>query len=121
MLKLVVYPRYEYIITAGEIAEEMYFIVKGVVEIRDLNNEVLNTLKQGQNFGEMALLNENHPVRMAHAVSQTIVSLAVLTKENFRSICELYPEFLMKMSKMAKFRINMNKKIQEHRRISMNA
>jgi signal-transduction protein with cAMP-binding, CBS, and nucleotidyltransferase domain len=45
MLKMVVYPRNEYIITAGEIAEEMYFIVKGVVEIRDPNNEVLNTLK----------------------------------------------------------------------------
>ena len=35
MLKLTVFPRHEYIITAGEIAEEMYFIVKGVVEIRD--------------------------------------------------------------------------------------
>jgi signal-transduction protein with cAMP-binding, CBS, and nucleotidyltransferase domain len=98
----------------------MYFIVKGVVEIRDQENEVLNTLKQGQNFGEMALLNESNPVRMAHAVSQTMVSLAVLTKEDFRSICEFYPEFRMKMSKMVKFRINMNRKIQEHRRISLN-
>jgi hypothetical protein len=69
----------------------------------------------------MALLNENNPVRMAHAVSQTMVSLAVLTKENFRSICEFYPEFRMKISKMVKFRINMNKKIQEHRRTSLNA
>lgn len=34
MLSLVVYPHYEYIITAGEVGEEMYFIVKGVVEIR---------------------------------------------------------------------------------------
>jgi signal-transduction protein with cAMP-binding, CBS, and nucleotidyltransferase domain len=69
MLHMSVYPAYEYIITAGEIANEMYFIVKGVVEIRSTENEVLNTLKQGQNFGEMALLGSGNNVRMAHAVS----------------------------------------------------
>jgi signal-transduction protein with cAMP-binding, CBS, and nucleotidyltransferase domain len=37
MLKLEIYPQNEYIITAGEIGSEMYFIVKGVVEIRSVN------------------------------------------------------------------------------------
>jgi signal-transduction protein with cAMP-binding, CBS, and nucleotidyltransferase domain len=45
MLKMEVYPKNEYIITAGEIAREMYFIEKGVIEIRGVNQELLNTLK----------------------------------------------------------------------------
>jgi signal-transduction protein with cAMP-binding, CBS, and nucleotidyltransferase domain len=69
MLKLEIYPKNEYIITAGEIAREMYFIEKGIIEIRGVNHELLNTLKQGQNFGEMALLDESNPIRMANAVS----------------------------------------------------
>jgi signal-transduction protein with cAMP-binding, CBS, and nucleotidyltransferase domain len=98
MLKLIVYPQYEYIITAGEVADEMYFIVQGVVEIRDTNNAVINTLRPGQHFGEMALLNPHNRVRMAHAVSQTMVSLAVLTRQNFVSICEYFPSFKTKIN-----------------------
>ena len=44
---MVIYPRFEYIITVGEIADEMYFIVRGVVEIRTRDNTVLATLKAG--------------------------------------------------------------------------
>ena len=97
MLKMKIYPKNEYIITAGEIAKEMYFIEKGAIEIRGVNHELLNTLKQGQNFGEMALLDESNPVRMANAVSQTMVSLAVLTKKDFDSICEFVPKFREQM------------------------
>lgn len=97
MLKIQIYPKNVYIITAGEIAKEMYFIEKGVIEIRGVNNELLNTLKQGQNFGEMALLVESNPIRMANAVSQTIASLAVLTKEDFDKLCEFVPKFREQM------------------------
>jgi len=97
MLKMEIYPKNEYIITAGEIAKEMYFIDKGVIEIRGVNHELLNTLKQGQNFGEMALLDKSNPIRMATAVSQTMVSLAVLKKKDFDSICEFVPKFREQM------------------------
>ena len=109
MLKLKIYPKNEYIITAGEIAREMYFIVKGVIEIRGVNHELLNTLKQGQNFGEMALLDESNPLRKANAVSQTNVSLAVITKRDFDSICEGFPTFRTYMIKMSQSRMDMNK------------
>ena len=68
---MVIYPRFEYIITVGEIADEMYFIVRGVVEIRTRDNTVLATLKAGQNFGEMALLKKPavDSLRMANAVA----------------------------------------------------
>ena len=58
MLSIRVYPRLENIITAGEVGEEMFFIIKGVVEIRCISNDLLSTLKQGQNFRELALLND---------------------------------------------------------------
>ena len=45
MLFIRVYPRFEYIITEGELAEEMYFIIKGVVEIRSHSNDIIATLK----------------------------------------------------------------------------
>lgn len=93
MLFIRVYPRFEYIITAGAVADEMYFIIKGVVEIRNQSNDLIATLKQGQNFGEMALLDDSTPLRSAHAISQTMVSLAVLTKENVNKLCNIFPSF----------------------------
>lgn len=111
MLHLVVYPAYEYIITAGEIAEEMYFIIKGVVEIRGKNNDILNTLKQGQNFGEMALLDPKNRIRMANAVSLTMVTLAVLTKANFDKICLYFPSFHRKIEMMVLLRKSMNARL----------
>lgn len=114
-----VYPKNEYIITAGEIAREMYFIEKGVIEIRGVNQELLNTLKQGQNFGEMALLDESNPVRMANAVSQTMVSLAVLTKKDFDSICEFVPKFREQMMQLSQSRMVMNKQTYENLKLKV--
>ena len=116
-----VYPKNEYIITAGEIAREMYFIEKGVIEIRGVNQELLNTLKQGQNFGEMALLDESNPVRMANAVSQTMVSLAVLTKKDFNSICKFVPKFREQMMQLSQSRMVMNKQTYENLKLKVKA
>jgi CRP-like cAMP-binding protein len=46
-LKMVSYPKFEYIILKGEIADSMYFIVKGIVEVRSEEDEVIATLKHG--------------------------------------------------------------------------
>jgi hypothetical protein len=62
----------------------------------------------------MALLDENNPVRMANAVSQTIVSLAVITKKNFDSICEFVPKFREQMMKLSQSRMVMNKRTYEN-------
>jgi CRP-like cAMP-binding protein len=60
----------------------------------------------------MALLDDSNPLRSANAVSQTMVSLAVLTKEDFRSICELFPAFHHKIILMVKLRKYMNERFQ---------
>jgi signal-transduction protein with cAMP-binding, CBS, and nucleotidyltransferase domain len=46
-LKFVVYPQSEVVITAGEIGNEMYFIIRGVVQVRDTQGNLIATLKQG--------------------------------------------------------------------------
>ena len=111
MLDIRVYPRYEYIITAGEVAEEMFFIIKGVVEIRSQSNDLIATLKQGQNFGEMALLDDSNPLRSAHAISQTMVSLAVLTKDKVDELCKIFPAFKKKLMMMIMIRKDINRRL----------
>lgn len=111
MLFIRVYPRFEYIITAGSVADEMYFIIKGVVEIRNQSNDLIATLKQGQNFGEMALLDDSTPLRSAHAISQTMVSLAVLTKENVNKLCNIFPSFAKQLATMIEQRKAMNRRL----------
>ena len=92
-LRLQVIPKGEYIIRAGQIAEDMYFIVKGFCRVFDQDGTQLAVLKQGQNFGEMALLDVSNPLRQANITSITKCSLAVLSKNDFDMICQLYPAF----------------------------
>lgn len=56
-LKIAVYPRFEHVFRPGEIAEELYFIVDGSIEIVSADKRVLGVLRKGQSFGESALVN----------------------------------------------------------------
>ena len=103
-LRLQVIPKNEYVIRAGQLAEEMYFIVKGFCRVLNVDGSELAILKQGQNFGEMALLNVQSPLRQANVVSITKCSLAMLTKTDFEMICEMYPTFQSKIFELAKQR-----------------
>jgi CRP-like cAMP-binding protein len=66
-LRLIVYPSQEFIYTAGEVADEMYFIIKGVVEIRNEQDQVIAILKKGQSFGEKAVTEGRNSVRTKFA------------------------------------------------------
>lgn len=92
-LKLVVFPKGEFVIRCGEVANEMFFIVRGIVKVTSEGGIEFATLKQGDNFGEMALLDPEKPLRGANIVTLTKVSLAVLTLSDFKLICTLYPSF----------------------------
>lgn len=81
------FPKGEYIIRAGELADEMYFIVSGYCKVVTEDGHELAVLKHGQNFGEMALLKQDAPKRGASVISITKISLAVLTLSNFKLIC----------------------------------
>ena len=54
------YQPYDYIITQGEVGEEVYFMIEGVAHVIltiELEIEVQAILEQGDFFGEESLLN----------------------------------------------------------------
>jgi signal-transduction protein with cAMP-binding, CBS, and nucleotidyltransferase domain len=59
-LELRIIPQDEFIIKFGEIAQDMYFIIKGQVSIISSQGIHLATLGIGKNFCEMALLEEGN-------------------------------------------------------------
>lgn len=52
----------------------------------------------------MALINDRRPLRTASVVAETHVSLAMLSKKDFKQICRMYPNFRMRITFMAKIR-----------------
>ena len=46
-LKLMIIPKGEYVIRVGQVAEDMYFIVKGICRVLTDQGEELAILKQG--------------------------------------------------------------------------
>ena len=82
----------------------MFFIVKGFCKVIKADGFELATLKSGQNFGEMALLDPKNPLRSASVVSLTKCSLAVLTRADFELICKMYPAFKDKIFELVRKR-----------------
>ena len=109
-LELRIIPQGELIIKYGEVAQEMYFIVKGQVNIISADGIHLATIGAGENFGEMALLQDNN-VRTASVQAETDVSVAIMNTEDFQKICELYPNFKQRIMDVVKKRSEANKDV----------
>jgi len=76
----------EILFEEGDKGEVMYLIREGKIKItkgKGEDEKVLAVLKEGDFFGEMAII-ESAP-RSASAIAATIVSLLVIDKETFRS------------------------------------
>ncbi|CAM9236324.1 unnamed protein product [Chrysoparadoxa australica] len=105
----------ELVVREGESAECMYFISRGKVKVfifggtpgdLDISKELyLISLHEGSFFGEMALLKEG-TTRTANVKAETFVELQGLTKEDFRSICHVFPEFQAVIEELSKLRSN---------------
>ncbi|KAF9123010.1 hypothetical protein BGW39_009331 [Mortierella sp. 14UC] len=94
MLSLKVEPRTynlgQTIIRRGEIGREMFFVISGIVEVlSDDNLRVLARFREGQFFGEIAVLLDVPRIANVKAVSQ--VEVFVLTKENLEAVFEAVP------------------------------
>lgn len=107
-LELRIIPQDEFIIKYGEVAQEMYFIVKGQVDIISSDGIHLAQIGPGQNFGEMALLQEGN-TRNATAQAATDVTMAIMQTEDFKKICDLYPSFRENIMKVVEQRKKENK------------
>ncbi len=90
------------IIRQGDAGSEMYLICRGEVEVLNGNNEVVQTLKDGDCFGEIGLLIS--VPRIASIRAKTLCDLFVLEKSSFSHILRDHPQFAETISAIAKER-----------------
>jgi glucose-6-phosphate 1-dehydrogenase len=81
----------ETIIRKGDIGSHMYVLVRGEAEGLDENGNVLGTMRDGEVFGEIALLT-NAP-RAATVRAKTACDLMVLDQASFNRILRDHPQF----------------------------
>lgn len=103
-LKFEVVLKEEYIIRAGTIGDRMYFIQSGVVDVLTDDGEVATSLSDGSHFGEICLLTDDR--RVATIRAATTCDLFSLSKKNFQSILEEYPEMRCALETVALRRLS---------------
>lgn len=102
-LKPVVYTPGDYIVTAGELGFDMFFISKGSVDVVSADGStVYATLTDGHFFGEIALL-LSMP-RTASIIAKGYCDLYSLDKETFERILGRYPSFAETIKELAETR-----------------
>jgi CRP-like cAMP-binding protein len=92
------YDKGEIIFCEGEPAKELYIVQAGRVQIikyADGKEIIVNNLKDGDIFGEMALL-DNKP-RYASAIPLELSNIIVMSKDNFGTITETNPGLMAKV------------------------
>lgn len=81
----------DYILTEGDEAKAMYWLVRGAVSVTSRDGEsIYAELKPGAFFGEIGVLMDRP--RTATIIARTRCMLVVLTKEDFRNILPRFPE-----------------------------
>ncbi len=90
-LKPVVAAPDELVIRKGDMGNEMYFLVKGEVDVADGAGRVISHLGPGSFFGEMSLL-LSEP-RSASIRAMTYCELFVLEKADFNRVLRDHPHF----------------------------
>ena len=101
-----VYPKNSMLFAEGEPGEELFIIQKGSVTIAKIadNNEVLLALlKEGDIFGEMALL-EAKP-RVANAVAYEECQVVTVNRANFQQMIKNQPQLIAKFTTLLAERI----------------
>lgn len=101
-LQAVVFTPDSYITRAGEIGEEMYFIVYGEVAVLNEEGEEISRLSEGDFFGEISLF--LHRLRTASIVAETYCDMYKLSKTAFDQVITHYPYFAAKIEAIARSR-----------------
>ena len=99
----------EYIFKADDIGHEMYFIIRGKLEII-MNEKVLSVLTDGDFFGEIALFTD-HNKRTASVKSVHYSDLYRLDRELFDEVLKRYPHIAGHIKKIAEERMENNQDI----------
>jgi len=83
----------------GDVGGAMYFLVSGVLEVLDEEGNIINTIQNGQFFGEIALFMKTP--RTATIKSVTYSDLYKLKKEKFDTVISNFPKIAKKIKKEA--------------------
>ena len=79
------------VVRAGDRGHEMYFIARGVLEAIAPDGRVYGTLRAGDFFGEIAIVDESSALRTATVRAVTPCDLYALSDAMFGRIAEDYP------------------------------
>lgn len=102
-LKPAMYQKGQFIVTKGEMGNEMFFVNRGQVAVlKDNQKTVVVTISEGDCFGEMALVLSSP--RSASIRAQTYCELYKLNRDSFENIISSYPEFKKKIQRIAEER-----------------
>lgn len=102
-LRPVVFAPGDDIFRAGQFGRHMYFISRGIVQIISADGvTVVNTLRDGDFFGEIALLFSQPRTASVRAVDYC--DLYTLDKETFDRVLARYPDFAAHIHQMARSR-----------------
>ena len=93
----------EVIFTTGDAGSVMYGLVEGVVEI-SVNGKILETICQGDIFGEGALVHSDSK-RASTAIAKTNCQLAILERKNFLFAVQQTPMFAIEIMRSYSDRI----------------
>ncbi|WP_108973868.1 cyclic nucleotide-binding domain-containing protein [Leptospira ryugenii] len=107
-LKPIAFMRGDLIFREGDVPHNMYFIAKGSVDIiKESSGTVLDSLHEGNFFGEMALIDDR--LRSASVRARTFCETYVLSRESFREILSHHPQFAKKIRQIAMSRKKQSK------------
>jgi len=110
-----------YIISKGQVGEEMYFIDEGRVSIlHEDQRSVIAQLERGRYFGEMALFLEQ--TRIAYVKADNYCSLFMLRKKDLLSLLQTYPRIEQEFKREAERRMDETQKklVQIQRKPTLN-
>jgi glucose-6-phosphate 1-dehydrogenase len=107
VLQPVVFAAGDVIVRKGDVGDTLFVICRGRVEVLDSSGKQINTLAEGEFFGEMALL-FSQP-RLATIRALTPCDLFVLGKEEFERALKEDPQFAATLRETATARSNLAK------------
>lgn len=97
---------HEIIIHKDELTKDLYLICHGEVEVIDGKGKVIETLRDGDIFGEISLLIST--TRTATVKAKTLTDLFVLGKADFNRILRDHPQFAETIMNVAKERYSIS-------------
>jgi glucose-6-phosphate 1-dehydrogenase len=95
----------ETIIRKGDMGRQMYVLVRGEAEVLDDAGRVVKLFRDGDFFGEVALL--IHTARTATVRARTVCDLMVLDQTSFSRILHDHPQFAASVERIARERYDL--------------